>query len=344
MKSSMSLAKTAPILSQVLSRLRFLSIYSELAKARLTFLVLVTTFVGFFMAVESSFRFSLLLFTLVGTTLTAAGANGLNQWWEIRRDASMERTQGRPLPTGRCGRHHAFRWSLFCVLFGVLLLWGYVNALTALLALSVVFIYVFMYTPLKPITPLCTLVGGVCGAIPPMMGWTAVTNSLSYQAWLLGALLFVWQIPHFLSLAWLYREDYERGGFCMLPMLDPQGRMTCNVILVYSLALIPIGLAFYLSGMASWIYAAVALFMGVAFVILAVQLYIYRDRMNARKLFLASLLYLPLLMGFMVADRGESMTPRSYPSNESQRVMASDNALILPLENRNPSNQSIEKK
>ena len=202
-----------------------LSSYLELGKARLSTLVVATTAVGFAVAPG---RFDALLFawTLLGTTLAALGANSLNQWAERERDALMERTRTRPLPSGRLAAREALAAGVLESLGGVALLAALVNLLTALLAAFVILLYVLVYTPMKSRSHLNTLVGAVCGAIPPMMGWTAVTGALDPGAYILAAVLFVWQIPHFLALAWLYREDYQRGGYKMLPHSDPSGRLT----------------------------------------------------------------------------------------------------------------------
>ena len=163
---------------------------------------------------------------MLGTALAAAGSMALNQVLEADRDARMERTQKRPLPAGAIGRRAALVFGLVAASLGLAVLTVRATAVTALLGLTVVLVYTLVYTPLKPRTPLCTLVGAVCGAIPPMMGWAATGAALSFGAWLLAGVLFLWQIPHFLALAWLYREDYERGGFRMLPVVDPSGRVT----------------------------------------------------------------------------------------------------------------------
>ncbi len=305
--------------------IKTLSLYSELAKVRLTFLVLVTTFVGFLLASPNSLDIPLFIWTLMGTAFAAGGANGFNQWLEWRRDAKMERTQKRPVPSGRCSQSHAFLWSLVTSCLGVFILWGMVNTLTAILALTVVLLYVLVYTPLKPLTPLCTLVGAVCGAIPPMMGWTAVTGQLNFEAWLLFSLLFVWQIPHFLALAWMYRDDYERGGFQMLPLVDRNGHLTCRIIVVYCLALLPIGVAFSLAGITGINYALVSLVLGGYFLYLGIRFFMQRHTGQARKLFIASILYLPILMGFMVADRNPTMAmqvvEKTNKPEQSQRLM-----------------------
>lgn len=278
--------------------------YLELFKARLSGLVTATTAVGFLLGSASSPDWAVFLFTLIGTGLSAGGANALNQYEEIRRDACMNRTKARPLPSGRMRPRTALLLGLGTAIGGVALLALTVNWLTAGLSALVVLLYTLVYTPLKHRTPLCTLVGAVCGAIPPIMGWTGATGTIGFGAWILAAILFFWQIPHFLALAWLYREDYERGGYRMLPSIDPSGQKTSILAVLYSLPLLPIGIAATVTGLAGWAFAAGSLLFGGGLVYLGLRLYHVRDQRNARRLFLGSLLYLPLVLGLMVVDRG----------------------------------------
>ncbi len=276
----------------------------ELMKARLTALVLVTTLVGFLLASGGTVEWITLFWTLVGTACAAGGANAFNQWMEAERDSRMKRTCERPIPVGRMKKSEAFWWASSLSISGFLILGFFTNFLTAGQAAFVILFYVLVYTPLKTRSSLCTLAGAVCGAIPPMMGWTAVTGTLDYGAWILGAILFVWQIPHFLALAWLYREDYSRGGFRMLPVHDQDGRLTCHLAVLYSLALIPLGLVVTITGLAGWIYAFGSVLLGGVMVTAGVFFTFRRLDIDARRLFIASIIYLPLLLGLMVADRG----------------------------------------
>jgi protoheme IX farnesyltransferase len=280
-----------------------LAVYAELAKIRLIALVLVTTAVGFAMADAGPFWSVGLVWTLLGTGLAAAGAMALNQWLETERDALMERTRHRPLPAGLLSRRHALLFGLATAAVGLAALAVAVNLLTALLGLLVVVLYAAVYTPLKTRTPLCTLAGAVCGAIPPMMGWSAAAGRLGFGAWLLGFVLFLWQIPHFLALAWLYRDDYRRGGFRMLPVVDPDGRVTAAFVMVYTAALLPVTVAAVAGGLAGRAYGAGAVILGALFLAAGGHLALVRSAASARRLFLASLLYLPLLLGMMVIDR-----------------------------------------
>ena len=195
--------------------------YLELAKIRLTAMVLVTTAVGFILGSPGPVAYGRLFWTILGTGLAAAGASTMNQLLEIRRDALMRRTRNRPLPAGQVSPLAALVFALGTSAAGVGILNELVNPLTALLGLANIVIYSLVYTPLKPRTSLCTLVGAICGALPPIMGWTGAANSISLGAVLLGTILFLWQIPHFLSLVWVCRDDYAKAGFRMLPLIDP---------------------------------------------------------------------------------------------------------------------------
>ena len=274
----------------------------ELSKAKLCALVVVTAAAGFVLGSPGSVDYSLFGLAMVGIGLAGLGANALNQWMEIARDARMERTAGRPLPTGRLSRREALVFAAVCAVAGPLILGVFVNGLTAGLAVGCELIYVLLYTPLKTRTPLNTLVGAVCGALPPMMGWSAAAGGLGFGAWILGAILFLWQIPHFLALAWLYREDYARGGFRMLAVVDGSGRLTFRLILLYSLLLVPLGLTVTLAGITGPLFAAGSLLLGTGMIVVGVRLWRRRTNGDARNVFLASVVYLPLLFGLMVVD------------------------------------------
>ena len=278
-------------------------IYMDLAKARLSMLVVVTTMVGYLLASNAGVDWLALLITIVGTALSAACANAFNQIIETKRDAVMPRTQRRPLPSGRIGRVHAIVFATVCGVVGVGLLWLAINPLTAMLSALTIGIYLLVYTPMKTRSTLNTLAGSVVGAIPPIMGWTAVRGQIDDGAWVLAAVLFIWQIPHFLALAWLYREDYERGGYRMLPIIDPSGRITARTSLLWTLALLPVGVVSLLLGVTGWWALFGSLLLGAWLLRHAITLTRKRDSIAARKLFLASVMYLPLLLGIMVIDR-----------------------------------------
>jgi protoheme IX farnesyltransferase len=277
--------------------------YLELSKIRLTAMVLITAAVGFVLGSAGPLDFARLAWTILGTGLAAAGASAFNQLLEIRRDAEMQRTRGRPLPSGQISALHALLFAVVTSLAGVALLNEQVNPLTAMLGLANVVIYAMVYTPLKPRTSLCTLVGAVCGALPPIMGWTAACGEIGLGGLLLGMILFLWQIPHFLALAWMLRDDYAKAGFRMLPLIDPLGHLTCLMIVLYSLALLPMGLAVTVTGQAGYLFGAASLALGLGFFLLALKLRRMKTARNARRVFLASLVYLPLLMLFLVLDR-----------------------------------------
>jgi len=283
-------------------------LYLELAKARLAALVVLTATVGYVLAARGSFRLTVLAWTVVGTALTAFGANILNQWLEADRDRCMERTRNRPLPAGRIGRRTALIWGLASAAIGLVVLELGTNLLTALLSLFVILLYVLVYTPLKVRTPLNTIVGAVCGAVPPMMGWTAATGHLELGAWILGGILFIWQVPHFLSLAWLYRDDYARGGFKMMPTSDPDGAVTGRAAFIHALALLPLTGALAAAGVTGMTYLVASQLVGVAFVALGWTFARNRVRLTARRLFLASIIYLPVLLALMVSDMDDRLT------------------------------------
>ncbi len=283
-------------------------LYLELSKARLSAMVVLTTVVGFIMGAPAltAGAWGRLLLTIAGTSLAAGGANALNQLLERRRDAMMRRTRGRPLPSGAMSPMHGLLFALVAVYAGLAIL-GLAVSLGAMgLALATILIYILLYTPLKTRSTLNTLVGAVCGAIPPMIGWVAASGSLDRGAWILGGLLFVWQIPHFFALAWMYRRDYARGGFKMLPVLDPSGRLTGQVVVLMSLGLLPMGLAATLFGLAGWVYAVGSIALGTWLLVVGLRLYATRSDESARRLFLASIVYLPLLLGLMMLDRNQA--------------------------------------
>ncbi|MFG0251503.1 MAG: heme o synthase [Phycisphaerales bacterium JB038] len=280
-----------------------LSTYSELVKARLSSLVLLTTAAGFLVGGAGSLEWGVLCWTMLGTALAAASAATLNQVLEVERDRRMHRTRRRPLPRGVVSVPHAAILGVSLGVVGVVMLALFVNPLTAGLGAANILIYLLLYTPLKTRSTLNTLIGAICGAVPPVMGWTAATGSLAGGGWVLGGILFVWQIPHFLALAWMYREDYQRGGYRMLPVVDAEGRFTGPVAVLYCLALVPVSLLLTALGHVGWFYAVGALVLGLLFLVAAVRLRQRLDDRSARRLFLASIAYLPLLLLLIVLDR-----------------------------------------
>lgn len=282
-------------------------LYMDLSKARLNAMIVVTTALGYIVASRANpspngFDFFRFFWTCVGTFLAASGAAAFNQAMESRRDGRMNRTKNRPIPSGELSRTHAAFFALLVTIAGVAILCPTSNGLTAILATANVLIYVLIYTPMKPVSSVNTLVGAVVGAIPPMMGWTAVTGTLSAGAWVLGGILFVWQIPHFLALAWMYRADYARGGYKMLSVTEPTGRLTTRLAVVYSVLLIPLCLALVWLGNAGLAFGILSTIFGLGLVVLAVRFAVTRSNGDAKRLFLATILYLPLLTLVLSVD------------------------------------------
>ncbi len=294
--------------------LRAAAAYLELSKIRLVALVLFTTAVGFVLASPGAIDWPALAWTLLGTALAGVGANALNQWMEADLDAGMQRTRHRPLPSERLTPSQAIAWAVATSVAGPAVLVLAVNPFTAALAVGAQVVYVLIYTPLKTRTSLCTLVGACCGAVPPMIGWAAAAERLAYGAWVLAILLFVWQIPHALTLAWLHRRDYARAGLRILPTVDPSGRAACRAILLYCAALVPLSLTAVLAGIAGASYLIAASALGLGLFALALRLYRLRTRAAARLLFLAALVYLPIVLGVMVIDHHAIQQTHSTPA------------------------------
>lgn len=271
-----------------------------LTKARLSLLVIITTFIGFCAASGSRLDWLLLFHTVFGTTLAAAAAAVLNQYIEAHVDRLMERTRHRPLPAGRMKRGHALRLGVALGAIGVAWLWFAVNPLSAALAAATILIYVGMYTPLKRRTPLCTIVGAISGAIPPMIGWVAARPSFDLGAWILFGILFTWQMPHFLAIAWLYRDEYAQAGFVMLKRDDVSGCATAMQSLLYTIALVAITALPFTTGLNSGIYLGGTIALDAAMLWFAAQFLLQRTRPSARRLFFASILFLPVLLGLMI--------------------------------------------
>jgi heme o synthase len=285
---------------------RLLADYWTLTKPEVNFLVLITCLVGFDLASSGPLDWPRLLSTLLGTLLMASGTGTLNQFIERRSDAEMRRTASRPLPSGRVRANSALIFGLLLAVLGGGLLWWQANLLSSGLALLTLASYLLLYTPLKKRTALCTLVGAFPGAMPPLIGWAAARGSLSGEAWLLYAILFVWQFPHFLAIAWMYREDYSRAGLRMLPAGDADGRWTGREIMAFLLALLPLSLVPAILGQAGWIYLAGATLLGFYFLYAGARLAaapIQRGRLLARRLLFASIVYLPVVFCLMMVDK-----------------------------------------
>lgn len=276
----------------------------QLVKVRLNSLVVITAGGGYYMAAPRAFDPTVLAATCLGTGLVAGGAAALNQVRERNIDRLMLRTKDRPVASGRMSTGEAIGISGVMVAAGFAMLWLIASTTSALVALATLAIYLFIYTPLKRSTSLSTVVGAVPGALPPLIGWTAAGGTLASAApWSLFLLMFVWQLPHFLSIAWLYREDYARAGLPMLPVVDPQGMLTGSQTALWAATLVPVSQLPFLLRFAGPTYAIAALVLGIAFLVFAVRFMLLRTDDRARALFYVSITYLPLLFAFMGAGR-----------------------------------------
>jgi protoheme IX farnesyltransferase len=281
----------------------WLAVYADLFKARLTSLVLLTTMVGFYVGFRGPVDYGLLCRTLLGTALLAGGAAALNQLLEREYDGKMRRTQDRPLPSGRLQPQAVLLVGCGSAVIGLACLMLSVNLTTGLVGALSLLCYLFVYTPLKRVTWLNTIAGAIPGALPPLIGWTAARGEMSREGLTLFAIQACWQLPHFMAIAWIYRDEYARAGFKMLPVIDPQGRRTSRQALGYTLALLLVSVCPYLFHLAGPIYLVSALVLGLLFVWFAFQFIRDSSVARARQLFYASLLYLPLLLAVMVLDK-----------------------------------------
>lgn len=275
--------------------------YLELSKSRIVMMVLITTAAGFLFA-GGRFDAVLLLHTLIGTALLAAGTNALNQYVERDYDGRMHRTRTRPLPDGRISPLAALLFSSAISVVGTVYLALAVNGLTALLGAFTLTSYIFVYTPLKRLSTLCTIVGALPGAIPPLMGWAAVTGELGVGGWIIFGILFFWQLPHFMAISWMYREDYGRGGFVMLSVLDEEGTAVARQAILYSLALLAVSVIPAFLGMTGIVYLIATVAAGLAMLGKSIRFFFDRSRVNARSLFMTSNLYLLTVMILLVVS------------------------------------------
>jgi protoheme IX farnesyltransferase len=280
-----------------------LAAYAELTKPRITFLIVLTAAAGFCLASRGGVNYLALVSSLLGIGLLSSGIATLNQYIERDLDGLMRRTADRPLPSGKLMPWEALLFGVTLTVLAEVYLAALVNPLTALLGLTVIAGYLFGYTPLKTRSTLSTLVGAFPGAMPPLIGWSAARGDLSVDAWVLFAILFLWQFPHFLAIAWMYREDYSRAGILMLPVVEPDGKITGQQIIVYTLMLLPVSLLPTLLGLSGKLYLFGAIILGLLFLFSSVRAAFSKSRQQARQLLLASVLYLPLLFILMVFDR-----------------------------------------
>jgi len=297
--------KSATITSEIESTIprRLVSDFAELVKARLTLLVLLTTAVGYYIGASGPINFPGLFHAVFGTALAAAGASALNQWWERRLDALMHRTRSRPIPAGRMSPRDALILGCLLSVAGIVYLNLTCNSLSALLAAATIFIYIFAYTPLKRVSTFNTLIGAIPGALPPVVGWAAATGRAEIGAWSLFAILFFWQMPHFFAIAWMYRDDYARAGFEMISKDDKTGaRSASQAVLFCFLLLFISGIPQFL-GLVSAIYLAIELVLNGLFIFVAMRFLRTQQAIDARRLFLTSIAYLPLLLGALVLTK-----------------------------------------
>ncbi|HZF10428.1 MAG TPA: heme o synthase [Thermoanaerobaculia bacterium] len=300
----MSLLKAEAVEPRVSAASR-LADWSEMTKPGITLMVVLTAGLGFLLAetARPGFRFLLLLNTLLGTALVSAGGSVLNHVMERETDALMRRTASRPLPTGRIDPDAALLFGVVLGVGGLAWLAVGTNLLTALLGAVALAGYVFVYTPLKRVSSLSTVIGAIPGALPPVMGWAAVSGNVGLAAWVLFGILFFWQMPHFLAIAWLCKEDYASAGFPMLPVLDPEGKRTSRQMILYGAALVPVSLMPSALGLMGGIYFVGALVLGLAYLGAGLAFARSRSMVGARWLMLASLLYLPGVLLAMLVDR-----------------------------------------
>lgn len=279
------------------------AVIADLVKARLNALVLLTTFVGFYLGWRGAMNYFALFNALLGTALVAAGSGALNQFLEREHDAKMRRTASRPLPSGRLQPATAALIGGLSSVAGLIYLAELVNPLTSIIGAVTSFSYLFIYTPLKRVTWTNTLIGAIPGALPPLMGWTAARGELSGEGWALFAILAFWQIPHFMAIAWLCREEYAKAGFVMLPNLEDGGSRTAQQSVSNALALILASLCPFAFGLCGRVYLAIALILGVGYLGCAIRFARQLTARRARQLFLASIIYLPLLIAALVGNK-----------------------------------------
>ena len=285
------------------STLRRATDFFELAKPRVVLMVLITTFVGFYLGSEQVPDYLILVQTLIGTALAAGGTLALNQYMERDSDAVMQRTQRRPLPDGRLQPREAVWFGTAVTILGLGYLALAVNLLSASVTAFITMSYLLFYTPLKQRSSLCMLVCSVPGALPPVIGWVATRGSLDVGAWVLFAIMFLWQVPHTLAIARLYREDYAKAGIMFLPVIEPEGSSSNRQIISHSAALLAVSLLPTLLGIAGGIYFAAAFVLGIGFIAIGIALALNSTLANARRLLFASLVYLPVLLLVMALDR-----------------------------------------
>lgn len=279
--------------------------YLEVTKPSITFLVLISVFIGYFLgsvSVNHSFDFVIFIHVIIGSLFASAGVGALNEFAEFESDAKMKRTMTRPIPSGKLAPKSVLIFGLVISAFGVFYHSIMVSTMVSLLSLSTVASYILIYTPLKKRTEWNTLVGAVPGALPPLGGWLAATGSLGWGAWIIAGILFLWQLPHFLAIAWIYRNDYQRGGFRMLTVVDPTGKRTARHLLISSSALLILSIMPTLMNLTGGVYMTGIGVMGVVLLWFSARAAFGRTNVQARNLLLASIAYLPVLLGLIIID------------------------------------------
>ncbi len=277
--------------------------YFDLSKPGIGFYSLITTVTAFWLATSGPINFILLLHTIIATGLVTAGGGALNQVLEMKIDSQMHRTEKRPLPAGRVSALSGLIFGVVTSILGTTYLLLAVNAISALLAIGTLVGYLFVYTPSKRYTSLSTIIGAFPGAIPILIGWVAVTGNIDLRGWTLFAILFLWQIPHFLAIAWMYRKDYARAGFPMLTVIEPEGLSAAHQSVIYLVALVPISLFPTRLGLTGEVYFIGALVLGLGFLASGVMVAIKRTNTSARQMLFASIIYLPVLLLLMIIDK-----------------------------------------
>lgn len=277
-----------------------LAAFFELTKPRIAFMLVLTSAAGFYLGSKGAFDFALFINSIIGITLLAFGVATLNQFIERRTDALMDRTARRPLPTRKVSPAEALIFGILLCLSAEIYLAVLVNPLTAVLGLIVIIGYVFLYTPLKTKTSVSTAIGAIPGAMPPLMGWTSAADEITLGAWALFALLFLWQFPHFLAIAWMYREQYAKAGILMLPVVEKEGKLTAQQIVIFTIILFPISLAPFFIGISGLVYLVGAVLLGLWFLYASIEAARSKSNEKARKLLLVSVLYLPVIFALMV--------------------------------------------
>lgn len=277
--------------------------FVELTKPRIALMLVLTSAAGFYLGTKGTFDTVLFANSLISILLLAFGVATLNQYWEHTTDTLMDRTANRPIPTGRVTPAEALVFGLVQCIIAEIYLFVAVNPLTAFLGLVVIVGYVLVYTPLKTRTSVSTAIGAIPGALPPLMGWTAAANEISMGAWALFTMQYLWQFPHFLAIAWMYRDQYAKAGILMLPVVEPAGKITARQIVLFSLMLLPVSLAPFFFGQNGMIFLIGASILGVWFFIASVNAARSKTNEKAKSLLLVSVIYLPLLFLLMVADK-----------------------------------------